>query len=231
MCVIAVSRKGARQPTEDELRAMFRANPHGAGYMTARGGHVEISKGFMTEADFIHAVNYEGFGVNDPVVYHCRISTQAGTGAAMTHPFPLTDHIADCKMLDCSCPVGVAHNGIIRMTSDPRDKEYSDTAHYIAEFMHYLIRTPDDLHDPAVMDAIRRMTDSKWAIMDGSGYIATVGDFCEDDGVLFSNRSYRSKQFTLSPVNTPRRIPVIYTKVRRTFEPEWTEEDFAQLDC
>ena len=192
MCIICSSAAGVRQPSEAQLRRMFDANPHGAGYMVARSGRVEISKGFMTWEEFIRAVRYEKFTPADPVVYHFRISTQAGVGPEMTHPFPLTSNIANCKMLDVSCPVGVAHNGVIRLTSDPTDREYSDTAHYIAEFLHLLVRDPDDLRDPRVLDAIRRTTGSKWAILDGSGYIATVGDFLEEDGLLFSNATFRS---------------------------------------
>lgn len=191
MCIICSSAAGVRQPSEAQLRRMFESNPHGAGYMVARNGRVEITKGFKSWDPFIKAVRYEKFTAEDPVVYHFRISTQAGTGPEMTHPFPLTSHIEYCKMLDVSCPVGVAHNGVIRLTSDPTDREYSDTAHYIAEFLHLLVRDPDDLKDPAVLEAIRRTTGSKWAIMDGSGYIATVGDFIEERGLLFSNSSYK----------------------------------------
>lgn len=192
MCVICVSNPGVEQPSEAVMAQMFRSNPHGAGYMTARAGRVEISKGFLSWDDFIHAVRYEHFTAADPVVYHFRISTQAGTGAAMTHPFPLTNSIAQCKMLDVACPIGVAHNGIISLTSDPCDKEYSDTAHYVAEFLCHLVRDPADLHDPSILSAIERTTRSRWALMDGSGYIATVGDFIEDGGLLYSNATYRS---------------------------------------
>ena len=216
MCVICSSAAGVRQPTEAQLLRCFRSNPHGAGYMVARSGRVEIYKGFMTWEEFIRAVRYEQFTPDDPVVYHFRISTQAGVGPEMTHPFPLTSHIETCKMLDVSCPVGVAHNGVIRLTSDPTDREYSDTAHYIAEFLHLLVRAPEDLKNPAVLDAIRRTTGSKWAILDGSGFIATVGDFIEEDGLLFSNGSYR----TAAPLSRGK----TYTVHRSFYEDEpWTD--------
>lgn len=190
MCIICSSAAGVRQPSESQLERCFRSNPHGAGYMVARNGAVEISKGFMTWPEFLRAIRYEKFTAADPVVYHFRISTQAGVTPEMCHPFPLTAHIEDCKLLDVGCPVGVAHNGVIRLTSDPTDREYSDTAHYIAEFLRFFVREPSDLEDPDVLDAISRTTGSKWAIMDGSGLIATVGDFVSDRGLLFSNSSY-----------------------------------------
>ena len=207
MCIICVSKAGVKQPSLDTLRQMFNSNPHGAGYMVARNNSVEISKGFMTWADFEHAINYEKFTDADSVVYHFRISTQAGVKPSMTHPFPLTRNIEKTKMLDVSCPVGVAHNGIISLTSDPRDKEYSDTAHYIAEFLCCLVRNRRDMENPIVLSAIERTTKSKWAIMDSTGYVATVGNFIEDDGLLYSNGGYRIPKF--SPSATPRNYKLI----------------------
>jgi hypothetical protein len=171
---------------------MFDNNPHGAGYMVARNGRVEISKGYMTWAEFLRAVNYEKFTAADPVVYHFRISTQAGVNPQMTHPFPLTSDITNTKLLDLTCPIGVAHNGIISLTSNRNDKEYSDTAHYVAEFLRYLVRDYEDMRTPEILSAIERTTHSKWALMDGDGHIETVGKFIEEgDGLLFSNNTYR----------------------------------------
>lgn len=91
MCIICVSKSGVQQPTDSTIRAMFRRNPHGAGYMYARDGKVTIHKGFMNIEDFLSAVHTERFTPQDSVVYHFRISTQAGVNAAMTHPFPLSN--------------------------------------------------------------------------------------------------------------------------------------------
>lgn len=197
MCVICASRAGVRQPAEAQLRAMFHANPHGAGYMTARDGQVEIKKGFMTWAAFANAINREHFTVADPVVYHFRISTQAGTGRAMTHPFMLTNHIEVCKFTRCKAQIGVAHNGIIRLTSDSTDQEYSDTAHFVAEFLAYLIRSDDDMVNPAIISAIERLAPgSKFAFMDRTGNISTAGDWINDHGLLFSNRHFQPSRFS-----------------------------------
>lgn len=217
MCIIAVSPAGVPQPDIATLRRMFTINPHGAGYMTARNGRVEISKGYMTWSDFSRAVTREAFTAADSVVYHFRIATQAGVNPEMTHPFPLTKDITQTKLWDCSCPIGVAHNGVIQLTTDRTDTEYSDTAHYIVEFLRYLVRTPEDLHNDAILDAIRRTTNSRWALMDGTGYIATVGDFIDRDGILYSNGS-----FCFAPKN--------YSVLRGFFDDEeLTDEDLAYL--
>lgn len=196
MCIICCSPAGIPQPTVDQLRAMFDNNSHGAGYMVARNGKVEISKGYMTFREFMHAIRYEHFTAADPVVYHFRISTQAGVTPAMTHPFPLSKHIEDTKLLECAADVGVAHNGIIQLTSDPRDLEYSDTAHFVAKYLAYMVRDRDDLMDHQLLGSIQRLIGwSRLAIMDKTGYIATVGDWItERSGLLFSNNSYSAKQ-------------------------------------
>ena len=190
MCIICVSPKGIRQPSIATIRTMFQRNPHGAGYMCIRDGKVFISKGYMNVEAFINVIRYEHFTPNDPVVYHFRISTQAGINPEMTHPFPLSRRLSDMKALDVECRCGIAHNGIIRLTTDPNNKEYSDTAIFITEYLADLIRRPSDLKNPTMLRLIKQLAGSKLAIMDASGYIATVGNFINSNGLLFSNTSY-----------------------------------------
>ena len=190
MCIICVSKSGVRQPGEATIRAMFLNNPHGAGYMFARDGWVTIHKGFMDLDDYLRAIREEHFTVSDSVVYHFRISTQAGVNAAMTHPFPLSNQPGRLRRLDQSCRIGVAHNGIIRLTSDPNNERYSDTAIFVADYLSQILRTRADLRDQRVLDSIFQIAQSRFAIMDGGGYIATVGKFIDERGLLFSNASY-----------------------------------------
>ena len=194
MCIICVSPAKVRQPSMKTIRTMFEQNPHGAGYMYARDGKVHISKGYMNIDDFLSTLHDEHFTAKDPVVYHFRISTQAGVNPQMTHPFPLSNQRAHMKALDVDCGCGVAHNGIIRLTSDPSNREYSDTAIFITDYLSAIIRRPDDLKDPQVLRLIHRLAGSKFAFMDGNGYIATVGDFINEKGLLFSNNSYSTER-------------------------------------
>ena len=153
-------------------------------------GIVHISKGYMDVESYIEALRHEHFTAKDAVVYHFRISTQAGVNPAMTHPFPLSNKLAHMKALDVECRCGVAHNGIIRLTTDPANKEYSDTALFIADYLSEFIRCSEDLKDEGVLKLVHRLAGSKLAIMDGSGYIATVGSFINERGLLYSNDSY-----------------------------------------
>ncbi len=190
MCIICVSKPGCEQPSVKTLRTMFLLNPHGAGYMVARGGKVFIHKGFMNIEEFLNAVRRERFTAADSVVYHFRISTQAGVNPEMTHPFPLSNQPRRMLALDMTCRCGVAHNGIIRLTSDPTNTRFSDTAVFITDYLTNIIRKPADLRNQERLDTIYRLAQSKFAIMDGSGYTATVGEFINDRGILYSNRSY-----------------------------------------
>ena len=190
MCVICVSKKGIRQPNESEIRDMWEVNPHGAGYMFVKDGRVEIHKGFMELKDFLRSVNGEHFTDDDVVVYHFRISTQAGITPEMTHPFPLSDDLEDMKILDCVCSVGIAHNGIIRLTSC-KDPEYSDTALFITEYLPMLIRDTQDITNKRVKKTIRALAQSKLVLLNGDGDTAIIGDFFTDeDGLMYSNRNH-----------------------------------------
>ena len=195
MCIICVSPKRVRQPNVTTIRRMFRNNPDGAGYMVARDGKVTISKGFMDVDEYIEAIRAEHFTAKDPVVYHFRISTQAGVNPEMTHPFPLSNRIEHMKVLDVECSCGVAHNGIIRLTTDRNNHEYSDTALFIANYLSLIIREPGDLKDERVLTLIHRLAGSKLAIMDGEGYIATVGEYINQKGLLFSNTSFETDTY------------------------------------
>ena len=190
MCIICVSKSGVRQPTVTELNTMFRNNPDGAGYMVARHGMVSISKGYMDFGGFLNAVRREHFTERDSVVYHFRISTQAGVNPEMTHPFPLSNRLERMEKLDTTCRIGVAHNGVIRLTADPDNRRYSDTALFITQYLRVLIQRREDLRDRRVLDTVWNLAQSKFAIMDGGGYVATVGEFLNQDGLLFSNASY-----------------------------------------
>ena len=195
MCIICISPENVKQPRFQIVRNMFARNPHGAGYMYARDGRVRIRKGFMNLHALLNALREEHFTAKDPVVYHFRISTQAGVNPQMTHPFPLSNRPAHMKALDVDCRCGVAHNGIIRLTSDPGNKEYSDTAVFITDYLTRIIQRPSDLRNTKRLELIWKLAQSRFAIMDGNGYIATVGEFLNADGLLYSNTSYQPLKY------------------------------------
>lgn len=193
MCVIAVSPAGCRQPKEKDFRLMWDHNPHGAGFMWVEHEQVYIQKGLMSFDDFMDWIKYQRFTDDDPVVYHFRISTQAGTGPEMTHPFPLSSDPDELmKAAPCPCDIGVAHNGIIRLTSDPGETVFSDTALFIQKYMTKIIRSPADLESEEIINMIDTLAMSKFALLRNDGQIFTVGKFYRQPGkFLVSNEFYK----------------------------------------
>ena len=96
------------------------------------------------------------------------------------------------RTLDLTCRCGIAHNGIIRLTTDPENTRYSDTAIFITDYLARMIHKADDLRNQALLNQIYSLAQSKFAIMDSSGYVATVGKFINERGLLYSNDSYNT---------------------------------------
>lgn len=192
MCIIAAKAKGVAMPNDQTIENMWYGNPDGAGFMYAENGKVYIRKGFMEFDQFRKALD-ELATTHDltqlPLVMHFRITTHGGTKPANCHPFPVTDSIGVLSKLDTKCRVGVAHNGVIDIT--PR-KGISDTMEYIASQLAPLSRAvPEFYENKHLIEMIYNATGSRLAFLTRDGSIYTVGDFVEDNGVLYSNTSYR----------------------------------------
>ena len=193
MCVICVKEKGVKMPTMENIKAMWEHNPDGAGYMLARNGYVYIRKGFMKLSDFLSALETEKITTDDVIIMHFRISTQGGVNKAMTHPFALSTRLEDMKELNVMADVGVVHNGIIRMTTDFRQKEYSDTALFVANYLSKLIRTADDFYDEEIKEMIFNLIGSKMVLLNGNGDIQMIGEFAKRNGLWYSNLLHEYK--------------------------------------
>lgn len=189
MCVVCISDRGIRQPLKDELKSMWNRNPDGAGYMVARDDRVEVHKGFMDFYEFYNQLQFEHFTKDDVVVYHFRIATQAGVTPEMCHPFPYTTKTEGLKCLDAYCKMGIAHNGIIRLTSNG-DPELSDTALYIRDYLPK--RLTNGLTDTA-LNAIYHDIQSKMVFLFPDGQFKTVGNWEEVGGLIYSNTFHNIK--------------------------------------
>lgn len=187
MCVICAKPQGAKFPTMETFEAMWARNPHGAGFMYARDGKVFIRKGFMTLDDLLEAIEDSELKESESVVFHFRISTQAGITPTMTHPFPVSRNYRDMEALEATARIGFAHNGIIARTSC-NSKRFSDTALFVTRYVSELLRKPDDVENFALLDAIEALApNNRFAIMNGEGKIAFVGDFSKKNGCFYSN--------------------------------------------
>lgn len=186
MCVICYKPAGKDFPSKTKIKTMFKNNPDGAGFMYADGGKVYIKKGLMTLQDFNTELNRVK-NKNLPFVLHFRITTNGGTNKGMTHPFPITDKIKDLQAVNISTNIGLAHNGIIPLTSYA--KKISDTAEFIRKYVYRLVKLG---LDNDILTMIDELGQSKFAIMQGNKNVYLIGDFVQDgNGIFYSNTSYK----------------------------------------
>lgn len=205
MCIAVYKPTEAEFPFKRTLRECFNNNPDGAGYMVAHGGKVHIRKGFATFSAFWKDLRTIRDKVGDraPYVLHFRISTQAGVRADCTHPFPLSRDMADLRALRATADIGIAHNGIITLTSHGWNKTitHSDTMEFITDYAARLIKTREWYKDPDLVAVIEQMAASRLAILDGAGHCELLGNgWTQDGGVWYSNQSYKPKP---APKPTP----------------------------
>jgi predicted glutamine amidotransferase len=198
MCIIAVKPAGIGLPDYEKIENMFFANPDGAGLMYTENGSVCIKKGFMTLSDLDDGLRHLEKQVNiknTPIILHFRFSTGGGILPENTHPFPVVGDIYDLKKRQISCLLGMAHNGIIPGIK-PR-KGISDTMEYITSELAYIYQSnPCFYKEKDGKEFLLKRTNSKLAFLDKNGNIETVGHFIADGGVLYSNDSYKSYNYS-----------------------------------
>lgn len=194
MCIIAAKKANTAMPTTETIENMWYVNPDGAGFMYAKDGVVHIEKGFMSLDSFLARLERLGKEIDltaHSLVMHFRITTHGGTKPENCHPFPVSDNLPVLRKLHNKAKLGVAHNGIIPITT--RDKTISDTMEYIMSQLAPLHRfAPNFYKNPDAMLLVKNAIQSKMCFMDTSGNLYTVGDFVEDGGMLYSNTSYQS---------------------------------------
>lgn len=199
MCIIVYKPKDVAFPNKTTLKTCFENNPDGAGFMYVGSDNVvHIRKGFDKFQKFYKALQkaIKKTGVYQPYVMHFRISTQAFGRQDCTHPFPLSRKMEDMRLLSASCSIGIAHNGIISLTSSSYNKTitYSDTMLFITDYLSLIIKNKLDYYkDKDTLKLIERLASSKLAILDKTGHCELIGDFIEDNGIYYSNSTYNPK--------------------------------------
>ena len=127
-----------------------------------------------------------------PIVLHFRITTHGGTSPGNCHPFPVVEKLPLLQMTKCKAPLAIAHNGIIDIK--PSRKDISDTMEYVISQLAPLYQLKKDFYlQAAGKKLIYNAIKSKMVFLDSSGRIETVGDFITNNGVLYSNSSYKAR--------------------------------------
>lgn len=200
MCIIVVKNKGVKMPSKETLKICFENNPDGAGFMFNFNNRVYISKGYMTFDDFESAINKVDKKVNLEkcgLVMHFRISTQGGVNKKLCHPYPLSDNMKHLKKLFCKCNIGIAHNGIIDLTSSYYKKniDHNDTMEFITDYLSLIIRNKNYYKDEKTLLLIERLCGSRLAILDTDAHIELIGEgWNENQGIWYSNTSWKEEK-------------------------------------
>lgn len=197
MCIIAYKPLNVAFPEEYILHNCFDNNDDGAGFMYTFNGEVHIHKGYETFEKFMAALNKARAITGDkvPYVMHFRIATQ-GYERTMTHPFPLSSKMENLKRLHYKCSIGVAHNGILDITSDGA-KTYSDTMKFITDYLSNIIQSYDWHKNKRTKKLIEYLIDgSRLAILDAHSHCELMGKGWESDkGVYYSNHTWAYKRY------------------------------------
>jgi hypothetical protein len=220
MCIIVYKPQNKAFPSMETLRTCFNRNPDGAGYMFTKNNQVEIKKGFMTFKEFVKSLkNDKRQNSNAPFVFHFRISTQGGVKRELCHPYPLSDDMEKLKKLRTNTRIGVAHNGIIPLTSDygygygiydysryySKDKvdvfTPNDTMKFIVDYLSLIIKDEKYFKDEKTLTLIERLCESKLAILNGNGHCELIGDFVESGGCYYSNNTFQPVQYQTTKFN------------------------------
>ena len=198
MCVIVAKKKGVELPSKKILKDCFETNPDGAGLMYVNENKkIVIEKGFMTFEAFYKKLTELNKKYNlkkKALVMHFRITTQGGTSPGNCHPFPVTDDEKKLKSTYLECDnIAFAHNGIISLYSMRDDKGMSDTMLLSKELLYPLFNYNKKFykqeHNQELIEEI--IGTDKIAFLDNEEKIITIGEFKEDEGVLYSNLNHK----------------------------------------
>jgi len=195
MCIIVYKPTGELCPSWKTLKTCFENNPDGCGFMYAEDDAVHIHKGFMSWRKFKTAFKPLKNRVDIPIVMHFRITTNGGTAPQNTHPFPLTESLGELKALDFDCEVGIAHNGIIKMTSHATKE--SDTMEFIRKYAGLIVTSPTWYYNANRNRALAELIGSKMLVLSKDGHGEIVGDgWLHEDGIWYSNSSFEGYSWT-----------------------------------
>lgn len=196
MCIIVCKKAGIQMPDRQILKNCFNYNSDGVGIMWNKDGEVHIRKGFMTWNSFDSFLSEleNQIDINKSAVCtHFRIKTHGKTSPQNCHGFCISNRVKDLKLLELTTDIGVMHNGIIPIKPI---RNLSDTQTYILKQLYNIKKAhPRFLENNRIMSKIEKEIGSKMTFLTSNGSIYTIGDYIEQDGVLYSNRSFEDRYF------------------------------------
>lgn len=201
MCIIVAKDKNSELPSMETLETCFNHNNDGAGLMYVDKGQVVIDKGFMSFNELEKHLNilYKKFNnfKNKALVLHFRIGTSGTNTKENTHPYCISGDYKDLHRTRVLCDLGMAHNGIINQYTPVDNKNNTnDTQEFIMKYLTPMYEHYKDFYkNEYILEGLSDITNSRLVFLDTKEDLYYVGDFVEDNGIMYSNTSYKPYTF------------------------------------
>lgn len=179
MCIAIVKPKDKVIPKE-VLQTCASANPDGMGFAYCKDGKVIIVKAVDNFEKFYKA--YSKVETTSNMLIHFRIATHGEVCKDNCHPFRLNNRMA------------LIHNGIISGYGSKTENK-SDTKDFIEKVIGNI--SHKQWHNPSFRELVGKVIGySKLGILDKTGeyFIINEEKGVWDDGVWYSNSSYKPKE-------------------------------------
>lgn len=191
MCIIVAKPQGISMPSMKTLKTCFEHNPDGAGFAYLDNGNVVYRKGFMTFNSLKNALDELKINKKEAtMVFHFRIGTAGTNSKGLTHPFRICNDTNAMKLTEGKGSV-LFHNGILADYNPSKDNkdDVNDTMLFTKKVINEL---PKDWEtNKAILSLVKKsISYNKLAILKPSG-LTLIGDFKKDDGIYYSNESYK----------------------------------------
>lgn len=205
MCIIVAKQKGVGLPTKKTLQNCYNYNNDGAGIMYVKDNKVIIEKGFMTFSDFWHKIKelkkeFNSDLTDKALVMHFRIGTHGENDKETTHPFPISGNDSDLRATYFETDIAMAHNGIISAYN--YDKVLSDTQSFIKDFVSVFKELNKNFYKNEnamkIIAAKANIATNKLCFLDKNENIYYYGNKVLEDGVIYSNDTFKESKKTYS---------------------------------
>ena len=179
---------GKKLPTKEILRNCFTNNSDGAGFSFVQDNRIYISKGYAKFKPFLREVR-KYVKEDTSAILHFRIASVGEVSSTNCHPFVVIDDKREVeKTVNCTKKPVFAHNGTLPISAKNGKSDTRQYAHIIGD---PLIRN-NIFRNKSLMHIMGESIGSgKMAFMNRKGDMKLLGDFEEEDGIFFSNHTYK----------------------------------------
>lgn len=199
MCVIAFAPKGVKAPTEEQIRAMFTANPDGAGFAyNGKGGEVFFEKGFMNVSDLLERLKPLDQWTNTNFAIHFRIGTAGKNDEKTCHPFPISTDLGDLRKTSGQGSV-LFHNGILA-SGGWADSLSSDTQDFVIAFAPMLAKYNKSSVRAKWLESVS--SSNRLLTMYKGNKFNMYGDWKKDGDLWVSNTHYQTYMYSYGTYST-----------------------------